>query len=158
MIEKATGLFILLSTFIGTILLNSKLGHFFDVPSFLLVFLPLLILYFFKSLIKPSAMNDIQKGNELSHYELIGSTSLQLGLLGGILGFVLMFKNLNDPSAIGPAVAVTLLCMVYSLIGFLISFFMGNFKARPSYYYIPFLQLFFIISCFYIFQLSFKKV
>ena len=91
MIEKATGLFILLSTFLGTILLNSKLGHFFDVPSFLLVFLPLLILYFFKSLIKPSAMNDIQKGNELSHYELIGSTSLQLGLLGGIFGFVLMF-------------------------------------------------------------------
>ncbi|MBG07497.1 MAG: hypothetical protein CME68_01965 [Halobacteriovoraceae bacterium] len=157
MMAKITGLFIFFFSILGTILTKSKLSSFFNVESLFLVIVPLLILFFFKLKSKKTEMNGISAGNELSHWELIGSTSLQLGLLGAFLGFVGLFKNINIPSAIGPFMAVFLLSMIYSLIGFLISFFMGNFKARPTYYYISFLQLFFLISTFYILGLSFKK-
>ena len=131
---------------------------FIDVPSLLIVVVPLLILYLVKAFPKSGSLNDIPSGNEISHWELIASTSLHLGILGGFIGFVVMFKNLSDQSAIGPAMAVSLLTLTYSLIGFLICFFLGNFKARPTYYYIPFFQLFFLVSLFYILNLSFKEV
>ena len=37
------------------------------------------------------------------------------GILGFIIGLVAMLANLDDPSAIGPAVAVTLLTVFYSV-------------------------------------------
>tara|TARA_Y100001954_G_C15813971_1_gene606536 strand:+ start:2133 stop:2609 length:477 start_codon:yes stop_codon:yes gene_type:complete len=157
MIGKMTGLFILFSSILLSILMTSNLSFFFDIPSFLIVMTPLLILFFFKFIKEAEKMNGITKGKEVSHWELIGSTSLQLGVLGAFFGLIIMFKSLNNPSAIGPAMAITLLSMFYSLIGFLVSFFMGNFKARPTYYYIAFLQLFFLISAFYTIGLSFKN-
>ena len=157
MIEKSTALLILLGSILGAILSGSGFMAFIDVSSILIVGCPLLVLFFLKILDKKASLNDTPSGKELSHWELLGSTSLHLGIVGGIFGFVVMLKNLSDPSSIGPAMAVTLISMLYSLIGFLISFFLGNFKARPSYYYIPIFQLTFVVITFYTILLDFKK-
>ena len=158
MIEKSTGLLILLGSILGAILFGSGFLAFIDVSSILIVGGPLFILFFLKIFNQKGSLNDIPSGKELSHWELLGSTSLHLGIVGGFFGFVVMLKNLSDPSSIGPAMAVTLISMFYSLIGFLISFFLGNFKARPSYYYIPIFQLTFVVMTVYTILLAFKKV
>ena len=156
MMGKSLGLFILFGSVIGSMIVKSNIGPFIDLSTFQIVGIPLLILFFVGVIKKKGSLNDIPQGKDLSHWEIIGSTSLYLGILGAFVGFIIMFKKIDDPSSIGPAMAIALLSMIYSLIGFLTSFFLGNFKARPSYYYIPFLQMFFLISVFYILALSFK--
>ena len=48
--------------------------------------------------------------------ERIGSTSPVMGLIGTIIGLVQMLANLDDPSAIGPGMAVALLTTLYGSI------------------------------------------
>ena len=45
----------------------------------------------------------------------MGGVSLSVGTLGGLLGCIQMSMNLADPSAIGPAMAVTVLTILYGL-------------------------------------------
>ena len=45
----------------------------------------------------------------------MGGVSLSVGTLGGLLGCIQMSMNLTDPSAIGPAMAVTVLTILYGL-------------------------------------------
>ena len=83
MIEKSTALLILFGSILGAILFGSGFMAFIDVSSILIVGGPLLVLFFLKILDKKGSLNDIPSGKELSHWELLGSTSLHLGILGG---------------------------------------------------------------------------
>ena len=49
-------------------------------------------------------------------FERLSSLATGTGMLGPLLGLVMMLQNLDDPSHIGPAMAVALLTLFYSLI------------------------------------------
>ena len=50
---------------------------------------------------------------------LAGVLGLGIGAVGMLIGLVIMLKNMDDPAAIGPAMAIATLCLFY---GFLIMF------------------------------------
>ena len=53
---------------------------------------------------------------------LAGALGLGIGGVGMLIGLVIMLKNMDDPAAIGPAMAIATLCLFY---GFLIMFFVA---------------------------------
>ena len=58
--------------------------------------------------------------------------SLATGMVGTLIGLVQMLQSMSDPTAIGPAMAVALLCPLYGLIGALFSFAAGLRLAARS--------------------------
>ena len=48
--------------------------------------------------------------------KMVDQTTLQLGLLGTLIGCVGMLQNIDDPQAVGPAYAVCFLTLLYSLV------------------------------------------
>jgi len=46
-------------------------------------------------------------------FEAIGKYAPAFGMIGTLIGLVIMLKNMNDPSAIGPGMAVALLTTLY---------------------------------------------
>jgi chemotaxis protein MotA len=48
------------------------------------------------------------------------------GAIGTVIGLVQMLQNLSDPSAIGPAMAVSLLTMFYGMTVYLVCFVIKN--------------------------------
>lgn len=64
----------------------------------------------------------------------MGSVSPALGMIGTLVGLVAMLKNLEDPSAIGPAMAVALLTTLYGalLANLLFIPLAGKLKARSQ--------------------------
>ncbi len=46
-------------------------------------------------------------------FSAVGDTAPAMGMIGTLIGLVAMLANLNDPSAIGPAMAVALLTTLY---------------------------------------------
>ena len=150
MISKIVGLIILIGAFLGFIFFDEKLNLFINGPSFLISGLPIILLLLFGLLNKEKSLYTVYDGEKVSMWEFIGFTSLHLGLLGSFIGTIIMFHNMTQPKSLGPAVAICLLSMFYSLILFLISFFIGGFKSRPSYYFIPLFQLLLSINCLYV--------
>ena len=49
--------------------------------------------------------------------EYMAGASPALGMIGTLIGLVQMLQNMSDPTAIGPAMAVALLTMLYGVIG-----------------------------------------
>ncbi len=49
-------------------------------------------------------------------WELTGAFALSFGAIGTIIGLVIMLKHMDDPSAIGPGMAIGLLTLFYGLI------------------------------------------
>ena len=41
--------------------------------------------------------------------------SLGAGIIGGFIGWIMMFNNMDDPTAIGPGMAIALLSSLYAL-------------------------------------------
>ena len=125
-----------------------------DTPSFLISGLPILGLIFFVFFKKEK--KEIDKRDEKSkEWGFIGSMSLQMGLLGGFIGTILVLKNMNQPQLIGPSVAVCILSGFYSLVLFLISFFTGEIRPKFSFFFIPLLQLLLSINTLYIMKAAF---
>jgi chemotaxis protein MotA len=46
-------------------------------------------------------------------FDNIGKFAPAFGMIGTLIGLVIMMKNMNDPNAIGPAMAVALLTTLY---------------------------------------------
>ncbi len=46
-------------------------------------------------------------------FETIGKYGPGMGMVGTLIGLVLMFKNMDDPSKIGPGMSIALLCTFY---------------------------------------------
>lgn len=49
-------------------------------------------------------------------FECIGKYGPGMGMVGTLIGLVLMFKNMADPSQIGPGMSVALLCTLYGAV------------------------------------------
>ena len=76
--------------------------------------------------ITPTLMSELtalksrhQRGQKI--FRFLGSTAPAMGMIGTLIGLVQMLKTLEDPSAIGPAMAVALLTTLYgAILAFLI--------------------------------------
>ena len=92
------------------VLYGSPMMIFFDIPSLLFVFGTIISL----SVAKYSPKELISFSDEvvmsLINFSLIG------GGIGFIVGLVQMLQNMSDPASIGPAMAVALLTVFYSII------------------------------------------
>jgi len=50
-------------------------------------------------------------------FEQLASLAPSWGMIGTVMGLILMLKNLSDPSAVGPSMAVALLTTLYGAVG-----------------------------------------
>ncbi|MCP4914989.1 MAG: MotA/TolQ/ExbB proton channel family protein [Oligoflexia bacterium] len=57
-----------------------------------------------------------------------GIYSILIGFLGTLVGIIVMFANISDQAALGPAMAVSFVSTIYGLLAYLFVFFpfMGN--------------------------------
>jgi flagellar motor component MotA len=136
-------LILTISIFVSGIIFGAPIFTFIDVPSIIIVFLPTIFITIGKFGFSTSWLND----NVL---ECIGKTALYSGIIGFLIGFIFMMKNLHDPSKIGPSMAICLLSLFYSAIIYLLSFALKtNSKNIPSdIKVIPFLYSLCCITCF----------
>ena len=116
---KIISLLIIVSAILGTILLASRIGAFIDVPSFLTVIIPVIAsisakhgLEGFKELFREGE-------NQSKILHTMGVTAILSGAIGTMIGLVIMLGHLSDQSAIGPAIAIVLLSLLYGLLTFL---------------------------------------
>jgi len=58
------------------------------------------------------SMDDRHKGN-IGFWEDVGTMGPAWGMIGTLIGLILMLQNMNDPSSIGPAMAVALITTLY---------------------------------------------
>ena len=114
---------------------NAGLQAFIDPPSVLIVVVPTLLFAAATHSPRgvwaavthglgagPVAEADAQPA--LAALRSLRSISLASGVLGTLIGLVSMLTNLADPTAIGPAVAVALLCPLYAV-------FLSEICVRP---------------------------
>ena len=111
------------------IVLCGPLVHFFNVPSILLVIMGTVGVFVFthgrgSSQLLSAVVSwlfgpDAEGSSPVVHKQLaaqaldFGQFALLVGAAGMVLGHVQMLQNLSDPSAIGPALAVSLLTLFY---------------------------------------------
>lgn len=69
-----------------------------------------------------------------SIFEAMGTSAPSFGMLGTLIGLILMLKNLNDPSALGPGMALALITTFYGSIMANLIFIpiAGKLKLRSS--------------------------
>tara|TARA_B100000530_G_C15847571_1_gene443909 strand:- start:241 stop:804 length:564 start_codon:yes stop_codon:yes gene_type:complete len=115
--------------FVMGIVLCGPLAHFFNVPSILLVIMGTVGVFVFthgrgSSQLLSAVVSwlfgaDAEGSSPAVHKQLaaqaldFGQFALIVGAVGMVLGHVQMLQNLSDPSAIGPALAVSLLTLFY---------------------------------------------
>ena len=116
---KIISLLIIVSAILGTILVASSIGAFIDVASVLAVIIPVIAsipakhgLEGFKELFREG-----ENQNKVLH--TMGLTGIIAGAIGTMIGLVIMLGNLQDKAAIGPAIAISLLTLLYGLLIFL---------------------------------------
>ncbi|MEC7182245.1 MAG: hypothetical protein VXW15_06000 [Bdellovibrionota bacterium] len=113
------------------ILVNSSLKSFVDIPSLIIVFLPIYMAIAYrhgwKSLFSLKFHTDVwvKNGKEQDGLlKTIGHTALLTGALGMAAGLVLMFFNSTHPFSIAaqtnPAMKISLLTSTYALSVFLV--------------------------------------
>lgn len=99
-----------LGVIVASILAGSPMWVFIDLPSILIVLGTMIFLSISKHSFKEILSFSDEVVLSLINFSLMG------GGIGFILGLVQMFQNMSDPSAIGPAMAVCILTVFYSLI------------------------------------------
>lgn len=104
------GIFGFLGVISASILYGSPLSIFLDIPSVLCVLGPIICLSIAKFSFKEFITFSDEVVMGLINFSLIG------GATGFIVGMVQMLQNMADPSAIGPAMAVALLSVFYSIV------------------------------------------
>ena len=129
MIIKSFSITFIILCFVLTILFNSNLNSFLDIPSLWFVVVPILFLSFLGNKGSGSMRNPI-KGRAISWFELIGYVSVFLGVIGSHMGMINLYENFGDKSSIGPAFATLILTSFYGILIFLFFFLMGQYKLK----------------------------
>lgn len=130
---------IFIAILVGTILIGAPITVFFDLPSLLII-----VLITATMLMASGLFNDFKRAfkvimsrdNQFSKVEIEKSyLAIELtikliinsGLLGSLIGLISMLRSIDNPSTIGPNVAVMLLTLFYGLFG---TFIFMPIKAR----------------------------
>jgi len=70
---------------------------------------------------------------EACHFlKISGNLSILLGLSGSCIGWIVLGQKLSDPSAIGPAFAVSIITILYGIM-YKIIFYAAEQKIRNKY-------------------------
>ncbi len=105
-----------------------NLAYFIDIPSLIFVVIPTLGLAignfswktYKKTWLIPFGNPENYEQSELieTHkcVNYMGNMFIIMGLIGSLIGVVLILQNLDDPKKIGPAVAITIMTLFYSVI------------------------------------------
>ena len=112
---------------VGTALFLTPLDHIIDLPSLLVVLMltisaticstPFDVLHNgFQVLHNPQAKSDQQLVAGYVLFSRMGNTAITAGLIGSLIGLIMMLRNLDDPSTIGPAMAVAMTTSLYGVI------------------------------------------
>ena len=118
--------FLGLAPIVGAISMHGSLAIFIDVPSFLIVCIPTFAFtcaaHGFGGLTDAlrAGMGDDPAASPQAHQHSVTLQTLRntfccAGAVGTLIGFVLMLRNMEDPSRIGPAMAVALLSGLYGI-------------------------------------------
>ena len=68
----------------------------------------------FKSVFSSAASEEEIRGG-IRAWKMARFYSLGAGIIGGLIGLFIMFKNMDDPAALGPGMAIALLSLLYGL-------------------------------------------
>ncbi|MDC0254490.1 MotA/TolQ/ExbB proton channel family protein [Bacteriovoracales bacterium] len=116
---KIISLLIIVFAIVAAIFVGGDIRAFIDVPSLLVVIGPVIAsisakhgLEGFKELFREGE-------NQSKILHTMGVTGIIAGAIGTMIGFIIMLGNLSDQSALGPALAIALLTLLYGLLIFL---------------------------------------
>jgi flagellar motor component MotA len=124
---KLLGFVLLVSSVLLGIVLGSPLSSFFNAPSVVLV-LGLLLGGVFSShswadvrqgfcaYFGPEQLSESEARKGYSLFSRLSELALGAGLIGTLIGLVQMLQALDDPTKIGPALALALLTLFYGVI------------------------------------------
>ncbi len=142
-IKKIVAIILIILVFYVTILLGSDfginaLGIFLDVPSFTFLIVPTMCVMvladsfqdYFRAFKFSIGGNTDYTTKELEStkkaVKLNSVVLIVIGMSGSIVGSMLMLNNLDDPSRIGPRMAVAMIVLFYALIGVVINIIIGH--------------------------------
>lgn len=108
------GLCAYLGMFVLVLFLSGSISAFLDIPSLLLIGGGVLIPVWARH--GKEGIFGLFMGEDENVFYTASIAALLTGALGSLIGLVLMLQNLSDPSAIGPAMAVSLLTLVYGIL------------------------------------------
>lgn len=104
--------------------IGTNLSAMLDIPSFLIVFgftfgallmsgadIPLMLRG-----IKASSLSDQEAGQAARGWKMARIFALAAGGLGTMTGWIIMLANIDDPAALGPGMAISLLTVLYGLL------------------------------------------
>ena len=104
--------------------IGSNLSSMIDAPSLIitvggtlaaLLFAGQSIVNMFRAVFAGEASKE-QLSDAARAWELTGAFALAMGAIGTIIGLVIMLKNMDDPAAIGPGMAIALLTLFYGML------------------------------------------
>ena len=172
-LRRILSVLILLGTMTSAIKSGGEIWSFIDLPSILIIVGVVLSCTVWSFPLKhiTTAFSDSYKGyakddnTALQNHRIfnrMADLSVIAGFVGTIIGLVLMLQNLEDPSAIGPAMAVALLTMFYgTILGELVFRSLATNCINPqkidlqrtkqrgfSTVYLTMLSLFMLLTCF----------
>ena len=109
-----------------TINLTGNLYVFIDIPSLLIVILPMIIGTVARHQWKDIKLyfKDKKIRSEIS--DSMATIAIFMGGFGTLMGLIMMLQNLSDPAAIGPAMSISFLSMLYGALIYLILYFTTN--------------------------------
>lgn len=130
MIRKLLGITLFVSLFVGAVTLHEGLiglASVIDIPSLLLVTgctaSATIWSFEFRDIqnsIKNSFSNQVLSESEaligFTVFQKMAEYALGSGMIGTLIGIIKMLQNMSDPTAIGPAMAVALLTLLYGII------------------------------------------
>jgi flagellar motor component MotA len=125
--QKWFGFLIIVVFVVAGIMGGGSLAMFFNLPSVLIVggfvfggavasFPFQKINSNFRKYIRSENMNLQQAERAHYFFSTLANHSLAAGIVGSLIGLVNMLANLDDPTTIGPAMAVALLCPLYGVL------------------------------------------
>ena len=116
---KIISLLIIVFAIVAAIFVGGDIRAFIDIPSLLVVIGPVIAsisakhgLEGFKELFREGE-------NQSKILHTMGVTAILAGAIGTMIGLVIILGNLSDKSALGPALAISLLTLLYGLLIFL---------------------------------------
>ncbi|MCP4914990.1 MAG: hypothetical protein GY909_17870 [Oligoflexia bacterium] len=120
---NASGISLFIGTFVGSAIAMGSIHYFLDIPSLIVLFLPVPFFLFMKY------------GKMIRGEELIGELYKLISIMTMVTilhGSVIMLANIKEQAAIGPALSVLIIGLLYGIIG-IIGCSIFSKKKIPSY-------------------------
>ena len=124
---RFAGFFLIFGLIVSAIWMHSSLSSFFDPPSTIIVFgvvvggalasfPPSRVSMALRDAFSSGSLDPEQAKSSSTVFFRLSELSIGGGLTGTLVGLVMMLQQMDDPTAIGPAMAVALLTLLYGVL------------------------------------------